>query len=99
MCLASVLAASNYTRAEYFPITDAKSSTMFLTSVWVWLSTVLFPPVPFEAPANSSLRMIGVGLSRTGTLSTRLALGKLLGGKIYHGFESDMDDRADFWLS
>ena len=42
--------------------------------------------------------MIGVGLSRTGTISTRLALAKLLGGKIYHGYESDMDDRADFWL-
>ena len=71
---------------------------MFLTSIWVWVSTVLFPPVPFEAPANSTLRVIGVGLSRTGTLSTRLALGKLLGGKIYHGFESDMDDIVLFWL-
>jgi len=71
---------------------------MFLTSIWVWVSTVLFPPVPFEAPTNTSLRVIGVGLSRTGTLSTRLALGRLLGGKIYHGFESDLDDRADFWL-
>ena len=39
-----------------------------------------------------------MGLSRTGTLSTRLALAKLLGGKIYHGYESDMDDRAHFWL-
>merc|ERR1711892_1114478 len=81
-----------------FLIPDAQRPTMFLTSIWVWVSTVLFPPVPFEAPSNSSLRVIGVGLSRTGTLSTRLALGKLLGGKIYHGFESDLDDRADFWL-
>jgi len=71
---------------------------MFLTSIWVWVNTVLFPPVPFPSPTNSSLHVIGVGLSRTGTLSTRLALGKLLGGKIYHGFESDMDDKADFWL-
>ena len=71
---------------------------MFLTSIWIWLSTVLFPPVSFPAPANSSLRVIGVGLSRTGTLSTRIALGKLLGGKIYHGFESDLDDMAAFWL-
>jgi len=72
--------------------------TMFLTSIWVWVSTVLFPPVSFDAPINSSFQVIGVGLSRTGTLSTRLALARLLGGKIYHGFESDMDDRADFWL-
>lgn len=71
---------------------------MFLTSICVWVSTVLFPPVPFPPATNSSFSVIGVGLSRTGTLSTRLALGKLLGGKIYHGFESDMDDRADFWL-
>ena len=71
---------------------------MFLKSIWVWVSTVLFPPVEFDPPANSTVRVIGVGLSRTGTLSTRLALGQLLGGKIYHGFESDLDDKADFWL-
>merc|ERR1719220_420568 len=71
---------------------------MFLKSIWVWVSTVLFPPELVPAPANNTIRVIGVGLSRTGTLSTRLALSRLLGGKIYHGYESDMDDRADFWL-
>lgn len=73
---------------------------MFLTSIYVWVTTVLFPPVtpPLDPAANITMRVIGVGLSRTGTMSTRLALAKLLGGKIYHGYESDMDDRADFWL-
>ena len=71
---------------------------MFLKSIWVWVSTVLYPPEIIPAPANNTIRVIGVGLSRTGTLSTRLALSRLLGGKIYHGYESDMDDRADFWL-
>ena len=71
---------------------------MFLKSIWVWVSTVLYPPELVPAPANNTIRVIGVGLSRTGTLSTRLALSRLLGGKIYHGYESDMDDRADFWL-
>lgn len=70
---------------------------MFLTSIYVWVTTVLFPPI-IQPPVNSTIKVIGVGLSRTGTLSTRLALAKLLGGKIYHGYESDMDDRADFWL-
>ena len=73
-------------------------SVMFLKSIWVWVSTVLYPPEIIPAPANNTIRVIGVGLSRTGTLSTRLALSRLLGGKIYHGYESDMDDRADFWL-
>jgi len=71
---------------------------MLLTQVWTWISTVVWPPVFTQPPPNSTLRVIGVGLSRTGTLSTRLALGRLLGGKIYHGYESDMDDRADTWL-
>ena len=75
-----------------------RDSTMFLKSIWVWVSTVLYPPELVPAPANNTIRVIGVGLSRTGTLSTRLALSRLLGGKIYHGYESDMDDRADFWL-
>ena len=70
---------------------------MFLTSIYVWVTTVLFPPV-IQPSVNNTIKVIGVGLSRTGTLSTRLALAKLLGGKIYHGYESDMDDRADFWL-
>ena len=75
-----------------------RDTTMFLKSIWVWVSTVLYPPELVPAPANNTIRVIGVGLSRTGTLSTRLALSRLLGGKIYHGYESDMDDRADFWL-
>lgn len=71
---------------------------MFLTHIYVWVTTVLFPPVTQPPPPNNTIQVIGVGLSRTGTLSTRLALAKMLGGKIYHGYESDMDDRADFWL-
>ena len=31
--------------------------------------------------------VLGTGLPRTGTMSLRGALGKLLGGKVYHGTE------------
>ena len=48
---------------------------MFLTSIYVWVTTVLFPPVtpPLDPAANITMRVIGVGLSRTGTMSTRWA--------------------------
>merc|ERR1712218_254404 len=34
---------------------------------------------------EKELKVIGAGLSRTGTLSTRAALEELLGGSCYHG--------------
>merc|ERR1712012_130516 len=34
---------------------------------------------------ENELKVIGAGLSRTGTLSTRAALEELLGGSCYHG--------------
>jgi len=71
---------------------------MILSSVIFWIKTVLFPSYHLPIQANTTFSVIGVGLSRTGTLSTRVALSQLLGGKIYHGYESDMDPRADFWL-
>ena len=51
-------------------------SPHYLLKVWTWISTVVWPPVFTQPPPNSTLRVIGVGLSRTGTLSTRLALGR-----------------------
>jgi hypothetical protein len=46
-----------------------------------------------------SFQIIGAGLSRTGTLASRLALSQLLKGNIYHGFiSSTTEDQPDFWL-
>ena len=41
--------------------------------------------------------LLGVGLSRTGTFSTRIALTKMLGGKCYHGYVSSLDGEPEFW--
>jgi len=38
-----------------------------------------------DGSSSRELKVIGAGLSRTGTLSTRAALEELLGGACYHG--------------
>ena len=43
------------------------------------------------------VQVIGVGLSRTGTFSTRIALTTLLGGKCYHGYVASLDGEPEFW--
>ena len=49
--------------------------------------------------SNQSIqfKVLGVGLSRTGTFSIRIALTKLLGGKCYHGYVADFDGESEFW--
>lgn len=44
-----------------------------------------------------SLRVIGSGLGRTGTMSLKLALERLLGGPCYHMIEVGADDHVDTW--
>ena len=44
--------------------------------------------------ASSAMLVIGAGLSRTGTLSTKAALEQLLGGPCYHG-STPMVERQD----
>lgn len=78
---------------------------MLFTSIWVWVNSVLWPSYEQNAPITGGnlthlgegFHLIGAGLSRTGTLSTRIALATLLGGKVYHGFVSTLDDEHDFW--
>ena len=41
--------------------------------------------VPSKPDYSKSMLVIGAGLSRTGTVSTQLALEKLLGGPVMHG--------------
>ena len=42
----------------------------------------------FQRPNGSGYAVIGAGLPRTGTMSTRHPLGILLGGKCHHMLES-----------
>ena len=42
----------------------------------------------FQRPNEAGYAVIGAGLPRTGTMSTRHALGVLLGGKCHHMLES-----------
>jgi hypothetical protein len=45
-----------------------------------------------------TVRVIGAGLGRTGTLSLKLALDRLLGGPCYHGFELfKHPEQLQFW--
>ena len=46
---------------------------------------------------HTSFQVIGAGLSRTGTFSTRIALTTLLGGKCYHGYVASLDGEPEFW--
>jgi hypothetical protein len=74
---------------------------MLLTSIWLWVTSLFFPSYESLPPVNGTARfhVIGAGLSRTGTFSTRIALSKLLGGKCYHGFTGSMSNtKSDFWL-
>ena len=82
---------------------------MLLSSLWFWISSILFPStyenseggaasVINNSGPNGSFHVIGAGLQRTGTFSTRIALSKLLGGKCYHGFVGSMESEPEFWL-
>ena len=85
---------------------------MLLSSVWFWISSILWPSSyersSFNAfnsnnsdnsnVSNRTFHVIGAGLQRTGTFSTRIALSKLLGGKCYHGFVGSMESEPEFWL-
>lgn len=47
-----------------------------------------------------SLRVIGAGLGRTGTLSLKTALERLLGGPCYHGSEVfTRPDHVETWTA
>ena len=80
-----------------------------LKSVWILVHSILWPSLSYESSnqetnessnSNNSLhfQVIGAGLSRTGTFSTRIALTTLLGGKCYHGYVASLDGEPDFWL-
>ena len=75
-----------------------------LKSIWLWIFSSLWPSMSYETqtPSNNSnqstqFQVLGVGLSRTGTFSTRIALTKLLGGKCYHGYVASLDGESEFW--
>ena len=53
-----------------------------------------------EKPNTSGFILIGAGLPRTGTNSTRQALVQLLDGACYHmvDCQQGMDREAEFWL-
>merc|ERR1711860_350928 len=77
-----------------------------LKSVWILVHSILWPSMSYESTettesihSNTSLhfQVIGAGLSRTGTFSTRIALTSLLGGKCYHGYVASLDGEPDFW--
>ena len=78
---------------------------LMLKSVWLWIQAVLWPSMSYETQngltqaSNESVhfQVLGVGLSRTGTFSTRIALTKMLGGKCYHGYVSSLDGEPEFW--
>ena len=44
------------------------------------------------------LKVIGAGLPRTGTLSTKIALEKLGYGKCYHMIENIINDDSELWI-
>ena len=52
---------------------------------------------PEKLQNNHTFQVIGAGLSRTGTFSTRIALSTLLGGKCYHGYVASLDGEHEFW--
>ena len=55
-------------------------------------------PEKGEAP-NGEFVVIGAGFSRTGTLSTRVALEHLLGGPCYHGFPAaERPEHIPLWM-
>ena len=83
-----------------------------IKSVWLWIHSVLWPSMSYEAlpkniinstdqfqfqSQNHTFQVIGAGLSRTGTFSTRIALTQLLGGKCYHGYVASLDGEPEFW--
>ncbi len=74
---------------------------LVLKSLWLWIHSVLWPSMSYEAVPDLNLtshfQVIGTGLSRTGTFSTRIALTKLLGGKCYHGYVASLDGEPEFW--
>ena len=75
---------------------------MLLSSIWFWISSLFWPSyekglLPVDAN-RTQFTLIGAGLQRTGTFSTRIALSKLLKGKCYHGFTGSMGGDDDFWL-
>ena len=52
-----------------------------------------------EDGGRGGMTVIGAGLPRTGTLSLRAALKRLLGGNVYHMAEVfDKPEHAEFWL-
>ncbi len=55
--------------------------------------------LPLQKRNCSGFVVIGAGLPRTGTLSTRAALGQLLDGACYHMFDvaSGSNVESDFW--
>lgn len=57
----------------------------------------------FQKPSEAGYVVIGAGLPRTGTMSTRHALGVLLEGKCHHMLDAmlgeDSDKEIDFWLN
>ena len=61
----------------------------------------MFPSIILQTPAttHSAMKVIGAGLSRTGTLSTRAALGQLV-GPCYHGAVPliERPDHRQFWI-
>merc|ERR1711953_902374 len=87
------------------PTTVHTDIMLMLKSVWLWIQAVLWPSMSYETrnglthASNESVhfQVLGVGLSRTGTFSTRIALTKMLGGKCYHGYVSSLDGEPEFW--
>ncbi|TRY72425.1 hypothetical protein TCAL_14902 [Tigriopus californicus] len=74
---------------------------MVLATFWFWIHSMLWPNhgiAPPIFPNATEFMVIGAGLQRTGTFSTRIALSKLLDGKCYHGFVGSMGWDSDFWL-
>lgn len=79
---------------------DSCFSDMLVKSVWLWLYSVFWPSyeaLDTDVKSNTSFQVIGAGLSRTGTFSSRIALSTLLGGKCYHGYVASLDGEPEFW--
>ena len=55
----------------------------------------------FQKPSKAGYVVIGAGLPRTGTMTTRHALGVLLEGKCHHMLDTMLggDTELDFWLN
>lgn len=71
---------------------------LLFKSVWIWIHSVLWPSYSYESELQKAqFQVIGAGLSRTGTFSTRIALTTLLGGKCYHGYVASLDGEPQFW--